>query len=312
MKPRALHGFTLVELLVVIAIIGVLVALLLPAVQAARESARRAQCENNLKQVGLAMQNYYSAKGTFPPGCLANGFAPNPKFGNTLGPSHTAFILLLPYLEGTTVEDIYDYDARANDPPNERAVGTSIHTYLCPSDDAQDRRWLFFARSNYAVNYGSGNTVGSETEIDTDGPFREGVGRKIKQISDGTSNTALVSELLSGREDYESSKKSGDIRGLWAQLDMGSCAYTHKYTPNSSVGDLLYGGIRYCRPDIDLPCALGSGGWSEQYASARSHHVGGVNVVFADGHVAFVVDTIDATTWRFLGSMNDGKEIQPL
>ena len=309
-------GFTLIELLVVIAIIGVLVALLLPAVQAARAAARCAQCENHLKQIGLAMHNYYSAHQKFPPGIMLNGYVTPTKWGDILGPGHTAFAMLLPYLEEGAINSIYDYSVRANDPPNIDAVGTSIDIFLCPDDDARGRMWYVFARGNYAVNWGTGHAIASAGDTTTDGPFQEGVGRKLNQITDGSSHTALASELISGREDYgetyKGSPSEGDIRGIWANYDVGSSSYTHLYTPNSSVGDLLYGARRYCHEHLpDLPCVTaGGGGWTEQYASARSHHAGGVNLAFVDGHVEFLSEVIDLLPWHYLGSMDDGEVIQ--
>ena len=312
--PNRNHvGFTLVELLVVIAIIGILVTLLLPAVNAARESARRSQCLNNIKQIALAMHNYNSVHdrlpmGTVLSGPLSGGYQANPIYGGSAGPGHTAFIMILPFIEEEAAHDLYDYDSRANDPPNENAVGTIIQPYLCPSDDAYGRFWLMFSRSNFGICFGSAHTTTSRSDVSTDGAFQEGIGRKMSEMTDGTSHTAFISELLSGREDF-GRRTQGDIRGLWAQYDMGSCLYSHKYTPNSSVGDVLYDGDRYCRhhPELNLPCTRGGAIWNQQFASARSNHPGGVHVAFVDGHVRFVNETISAITWRYLGARNDGR-----
>jgi len=316
MYLRKHFGFTLVELLVVIAIIGILIALLLPAVQAARESGRRISCENNIKQIALAMHNYHDVYDQLPMGTVlsgpkSGGYESNPIYNGMAGPGHTAFIMILPFLEEKEVHDLYDYNSRANDPPNRQAVSSFIQPYICPSDDAPGRFWLMFSRSNYGLNFGSAHTTRSRGDVTTDGPFQEGIGRDMADMIDGTSYTAMVSELLSGREDYRGHRLQGDIRGLWAQFDMGSCLYSHKYTPNSSVGDVLYDGDRYCRhqPQLNLPCTPGGAVWHQQFASARSNHPGGVTVVFVDGHVRFIQETISAIIWKYLGARNDGQVI---
>ena len=160
-RRRPLHGFTLVELLVVIAIIGVLVALLLPAVQAAREAARRTQCINHLKQLGLAMLNFEHARHHLPVGLL--GPPPGSSTGGFMG--HTALAFLLPYHEQGDVERLFDYEKHWLDPANHDATTQQIFIYRCPSDDSQGRRWVHssgqgFSRSNLVICFGS-NTPNS-------------------------------------------------------------------------------------------------------------------------------------------------------
>jgi prepilin-type N-terminal cleavage/methylation domain-containing protein/prepilin-type processing-associated H-X9-DG protein len=317
---RSLHGFTLVELLVVIAIIGILVALLLPAVQAAREAARRITCVNKLKQVCLATLNFESTNGNLPAGAL---FAVEGSSGSGLR-EFSMFLLIQPYLEQGAVEDMYDYDLRVYYGPNRAAVGQAeISGYLCPSDDAQGRRvnnnWR---RSNYAACYGSTNlapelsqdtqTIYPEVDtidfdgprVETDGAFRlqgSKKGRELKKITDGTSHTALFSELVAGQV-------NDDLRGMWLLVHAGGCSYTHSLTPNSSAADGIFSS--YCPalvpdgspPCINIPVYIG-------WAAARSRHTGGVNVAFVDGHVEFKNDEIDLAVWQALATMASGEVV---
>ena len=144
-------GFTLVELLVVIAIIGILIALLLPAVQAAREAARRMQCTNGLKQLGLAMLNYESTNASFPTGMIS--YLPN----GVDWAGHTAQAMLLPYLEEAAHGDEYDFTTRALYAPNIRIIREIIPAFNCPSDgnSGQEQTAVSYAHSNYVVSFGS-------------------------------------------------------------------------------------------------------------------------------------------------------------
>jgi prepilin-type N-terminal cleavage/methylation domain-containing protein/prepilin-type processing-associated H-X9-DG protein len=295
------HGFTLVELLVVITIIGILIALLLPAVQAAREAARRMQCSNNLKQVGLAVLDYEQTNGCLPP----TKQSPN-------SDCHTVLLKILPYVEGTNLESAYNYGAYIFTPPNDRIVITQLPMYQCPSDDAANRIGHDFSRSNCVVNYGSGTfySLPGTNVGKTRGPFKatgtQMKGCQIADIKDGTSITALASEVISGKHDTDN---PWDARGLWAWVEAGASNYEHMLTPNSSGGDKMWttASDTECVSDIDMPCDPSAGSNADQeYATARSRHPGGVNVVFCDGHLGFVPNVIDATVWRNLGAIDDG------
>jgi prepilin-type N-terminal cleavage/methylation domain-containing protein/prepilin-type processing-associated H-X9-DG protein len=314
------HGFTLVELLVVIAIIGVLVALLLPAVQAAREAARRLQCANNLKQIGLATLNFEAANEYLPAGALFCEEADRQRCDQTLR-EYSAFLLILPYLEQTVLEEGYDYDTRIYNIRNQLVAKSQISTYVCPSDNAAGRWSGPFSRSNYAVCFGStnlapllsqdGQSIYPSTrdfDLDFDGPQLEngGVfrlqaskkGRKLSRITDGTSNAVMASELIAGQDG-----PPNDCRGLWLLVSAGASMYTHGITPNSSAPDEISWGC--CPgPDVSPPCApvpvyIGT-------AAARSYHPGGVNAMFVDGHVQFKNDTIDLPLWQALATIDLG------
>ena len=326
-------AFTLVELLVVIAIIGILVALLLPAVQAAREAARRLQCANNLKQVGLAMLNYESQHKVFPIGYVDLPMLSQPGAG-TGWPGTTALAQLLPFIEQSTVADLYRYDVRNLNAANSPATSAAIPVYQCPSDDAAGRRaqhninHVGWSRSNVVFCMGS-NTMAADTaglrvphtanrasmDLTTDGAFQMGASRAMAQFRDGASNTALLSEVLAGKvEVFGNPDRLWDVRGLWAWHMVGSSSYTHRNTPNSSAGDALWanpGQDIECVPEPNMPCDNTHGtAFDRFHAAARSRHPGGVNVAFADGHVQFVSDTVDRTVWQAISTIAGGEVVQ--
>jgi prepilin-type N-terminal cleavage/methylation domain-containing protein/prepilin-type processing-associated H-X9-DG protein len=311
-----LHGFTLVELLVVITIIGILIALLLPAVQAAREAARKAQCSNNLKQLGLAVNNFENQYRALPAGVT---FSEGGKLRE-----YSMFLVVLPFLEASNLMDRFDFSKRIYDGDNELVAVVQPAPYVCPSDDGAGRKWdKRYARSNYAGCFGSGYFLGPNYSssggtpysdpascdagaYETDGPFRlqgKRTGRTIAEIKDGTSQTAMLSELITGKDDvYQDDNKRGDIRGLWAHCWMGASAYTHWLTPNASAGDGLFGVWCDDSPQEGLPCTPQTSLFANNYATARSRHPGGVNIVFVDGHVDFYSSNIDRTVWRGLST----------
>ena len=310
-----LPGFTLVELLVVIAIIGILVAMLLPAVQAAREAARRMQCTNNQKQVGLAMLNFESHYKVFPAGVM--GPDKNGWWGG-----HTALFQILPFLEEGVVESQLNYedDWLSYLSLDNRYPGSSqITPYQCPSDDTAGRVVGFQAygkdiprsRSNVVLCYGKEflwncalpspqNRDPPPDETENGGPFRFHHGRRLREFEDGTSHTALGSELIAGKKD-----DSGpyDYRGIWAWPDIGS-SYLHVETPNSSAPDR----IRWCGdPAIEVSPCFATGLECNGANTARSNHPGGVNGVLFDGSVAFHTDDIDLQVWRALSTIAGGQ-----
>jgi len=315
-RIRNREAFTLVELLVVIAIIAILIALLLPAVQAAREAARRAQCSNNLKQIGIALHNYESTYGRFP----ALWYYLKPE--SQIWTGHTVFSVILPYLEEVGFADQINWDYPAwHQTYNQVIQEATVSTYHCPSDDAE-RSWGFggsvgdriFAKGNYGPNVGT-TCEGCVDEIwsPRDPPhlhthvkkrnamFHPNLGLKISNIFDGTSNVVLVGEMRGG--------PGQDARGSWTILsDIGY--YRHDRTPNTSSPDLLRGGTyRHCDFRIpDPPCQwlTSSNDFHRWDVAARSAHPGGVHVVIGDASVRFISDSIDVLTWQNLGRPADG------
>jgi len=317
------RGFTLIELLVVIAIIGILVALLLPAVQSAREAARRISCMNNLKQIGLAMQNYESTYSRLPIGYQF--CAPGLPGPSVVG--HTAWVRLLPYHEQLNLHDEYQYGLFPGNTPNETVFSAQIPAYQCPSDDARGR-WAGpnrdYARSNYLFCMGNSRMVAddvghrimdcpypSSMDVTTNGAFQIGEARRLSAIVDGTSNTALASETISGKLDIEKvigGSSEWDLRGSFGYHMVGSSSYTHFRTPNSSQADFMWPQRCFDQPEMGLPC-FHVNDFENMFALARSVHPGGVHVVFADAHVSFVEDTIDLAPWQALGTIAGGEVV---
>jgi prepilin-type N-terminal cleavage/methylation domain-containing protein len=308
------RGFTLVELLVVIAIIGILVALLLPAVQAAREAARRSQCSNNLKQIGLAFQNHESAKRTLPPGHywppqLGNGSAGNL---DQFGEEATWVTYSFNYFEEVNLYNKIDFTqgfgfALFPQQSNIAVTNATLATLTCPSNGTVASWQSAYARGSYAANNGIGPMA--ESTIADYPPHRPAPGGdpgaffinsnlSMAAFRDGTSNTAGVSEIIA--------LKDQDFRGVLHYPE--GPLYHHNYTPNSSVPD----NIRYnsgsqitCTSAPEAPCVGTFAGWNAPRSlimSARSYHPGGVDVGMMDGSVHFVADSIDAALWKAASS----------
>ena len=302
-------GFTLVELLVVIAIIGILIALLLPAVQAAREAARRSQCQNNLKQLGLAMHNHHDTKKSLPPGTGAKPCC----WG-------TWQMLVLTFLEQDNAASLYQNwgqtdgsKPRYGHAPNTTNVTTRRYEALtCPSDTPSTPIGKI-TNHNYAVNYGNtvysqkkkfkGETFGgapfgratyvySDKTIEVTTPgghtVRPQQGKAFNEILDGLSTTMMMAEVLQGPK--------GDLRGFMWWGDAAGFQ-THQ-PPNSTIPDRIYT-KSYCKnkPKLNLPCAVSNSSNPTMFGS-RSRHPGGVQVLMCDGSSRFVRQTIAINVWR--------------
>ena len=324
---KSRQGFTLIELLVVIAIIGILVAMLLPAVQQAREAARRSQCKNNLKQIGLALHGYHEVHNVLPPGNRSTLYA-------------NWALYLLPYLELNNLYQTWDFNSGVygktyTTAPNLTVVQTRIPVYTCPSDIPRTNVTSATApeipHHNYAPNYGNGalNQQLSVTGVQFQGaPFGNvqtdpsaaianrpnngcvGFGK----ITDGMTNTLLISELIQGSGFNPPSRT--DLRGRIMGYSDGGY-FTAQNTPNSPVVD--YENTNYCIPPApvgaltfanpDNPPCLQSNNFSYLQRASRSRHTGGVHSLLCDGSVRFFSNSIDLNVWRAAGATQDGTVI---
>jgi len=306
-RPR---GFTLIELLVVIAIIAILIALLLPAVQQAREAARRTQCRNHLKQIGLAMHNYHDVANAFPPGVI--WAAPTSLF---TGPRTNYNIHLYPYLDQAPVYNQVNFSLPGitwHGGNNVAAIAAVVPALLCPSDgrggSTKNIGGYRQAASNY-VGLFSGFQLGdvNTTSSALRAIFRPNFSARIRDVTDGTSNTMFFLEGLTGTEI--------DFRGqAWGDQPAGGMVFT-ELGPNSRGPDRCYPCCNWCDnqtaggwPKDNLPAVNGDGGTVDT-AGARSRHVGGVHVLLGDGAVRFVSENIDILTWRALGTIAGSETI---
>lgn len=302
-------AFTLVELLVVIAIIGILVALLLPAVQSARESSRRTQCVNHIKQITLAMHNHHDSKGTFPAGQPLGFYSSNwytdvgtrdRDRSSWLGP-------LLGYAEqiatATELEDLL----RPPTPTNYTCFGSFAKLHIpflrCPTDPKSPKLSELGqgAHTNYAACVGNGyaTPLGDPRGLELNGTFIGIKKFRFSDVLDGTSNTVVLSELLVRPDKVPTNH---EIRGrIWNSIHVGT-SFSTIYPPNSTIGDNVQG---YCIKDKKMPC--GSQSISSAFTLARSWHFNGVNAGMGDGSVRFIPDNISPTVWLALGSRNGGE-----
>jgi prepilin-type N-terminal cleavage/methylation domain-containing protein/prepilin-type processing-associated H-X9-DG protein len=377
------RGFTLIELLVVIAIISVLIALLLPAVQAAREAARRAQCINNMKQLGLAIANYESGNTCLP---ISSSFAVTGTpfcsswgFGN--GCQNTPwFVQMLPFIEQGPLFNAFNFAIGAEGIGylgflvNSTVEITKIPSFQCPSDNQNTFSMAVLAalagvgggtinwsitKGNYAVNWGNADYGQGATNTSTyfprtlylQSPFGINANAtapiliRMASITDGTSNTVFMSEIIQGAND--------DIRGsVWGD-NSGAGSFMTRFTPNGrvdyvplfqqsnpggvtpnpwiaitvpaapcdSVDNLASfagsgvgtsppspGSLCDSQPGYGLACC-NQGNQGGEFAGSRSRHPGGVNSLFGDGSVRFVKNSVNAYTWVSLGSISGGETI---
>ena len=313
--PRR-HAFTLIELLVVIAIIAVLIDLLLPAVQKVREAAARVKCQNNLKQIGLAMHNYEGAFGAFPQGRNA--------YPNVV----SAPARLLAHVEQDSLQRLVDPAGNlAAGGQNDTAAKNRVGLFACPSDPANGRvPGSAYFGTNYVACNGTGLAVDAAGTVTSYSKIAEGNGvfaqtpTRILAITDGTSNTVAFSESTIGNGQAPAPGSAptdpqfvvlevaggndptpADCDGMngtwnarrgeqWVNGHFGNTLYNHYYGPN---------------PKGKWDC--GNTSHNKGLVAARSYHTGGVNVLLADGGVRFVADSVDvATTWRPLATRNAG------
>jgi len=327
-SPRA---FSLIELLVVITIIGILISLLLPAVQSAREAARRAQCSNNLKQLGLALHNYISA----------NGYLPNS--GNAMSNDYSPLARLLAYSEQENLQNLIDFrvsmghTAQADLPVELRpAAKTVVPVFLCPSDTEKPihdvtmvSEAVPYAGSNFAMNGGSGMDGKTAISGATDGICYCTAKLRLDDVRDGTTQTLAFTETLIGPNDTPPLQPTPDVQVYRAQLGSASLLLGAATTAEAGgLASLLpsvksWDGTRAVywlrgyppggpvligrfTPNSPIPDLVAQSG---RLCAARSYHPGGVNACFCDGSVQFIGNAIDRTTWHALWTRAGGELI---
>jgi prepilin-type N-terminal cleavage/methylation domain-containing protein/prepilin-type processing-associated H-X9-DG protein len=336
---RNRNAFTLIELLVVIAIIAVLIALLLPAVQAAREAARRAQCINNLKQLGLAIHNYESIHSMLPLGRVWTPLPGIPFPSFFVGAQNTTwFTQMLPQFEQQGLYNAYNFDVGIEGPPgsdgmpvgfaiNSTVYGTKLSAFQCPSDNSRDLQ-LIWPTNNYPIRGTRGNYVVSWgntqwAQQDSAGGVatrnlpvtyrRSAFGHqpvRLAEVNDGTSSTVFTAETIQG--------KLNDVRGaVWT---LGA-VFMSRFTPNGrtdfygvadppgSGGDRIGQGFCIDDPGDKLPCVPIPFPYFDLYSGSRSRHPGGVNAGFGDGSVRFIKETINPVVWINLNTIQGGEVI---
>jgi prepilin-type N-terminal cleavage/methylation domain-containing protein/prepilin-type processing-associated H-X9-DG protein len=338
-RPRslrsALRGFTLIELLVVIAIIAVLIALLLPAVQAAREAARRAQCTNNLKQIGLGMSNYESGTGSFPVGGIS--YQDIPQDCSQTWRGYSAFQLIMPYMEQSVIYNSINHSLPMGNTTGqmEQMTGalTKVASLICPDDPPQQLQISasgnFYSQCSYAVCEGNkdiwdwwcgcpwtapSSACGMGPDIIPDGMFAFNWATKLAQITDGTSNTISVGEFSRFLNDPDAvfnswTRAQGFTSSLNANTTRTQCVASTApqinapFYPNNTIFGSswswnignLTDWIYNATPDVRQ---LGQYGF-------RSFHPGGANFLFADGSVHFLKQTISIGTPSYKAGTNN-------
>ena len=284
---RSSAGFTLIELLVVIAIIAILIGLLVPAVQKVREAANRSQCQNNLKQLGLAAQSFNDARKSLPPGAVdttSKAYAP---LGIPIGLKHGWGTFLLPYLEQTTLYNAYNFNKDYRDPVNKPVVTTHLSVFQCPSVTEQNRIDQFtsggFTNWQTAAGDYACSAIVNTTNIafvdkvgNSHGAMRANYMTRLAEILDGTSNTYLIVEDAGRPAAYKAGKfvsATGVSGGGWADRD----------------GDIGFDGYDATGTMTPGSCAINCTNNNEMY----SFHSGGAHAVFCDGSVRFFEQSME-------------------
>jgi prepilin-type N-terminal cleavage/methylation domain-containing protein/prepilin-type processing-associated H-X9-DG protein len=335
-QVAACRAFTLIELLVVIAIIAVLIALLLPAVQAARESARRAQCVNNLKQIGLAILNYESVQGSYPMGTLQKGRAYD-NCSATIG--HTWANYIYPFLEQSNSYNTINYSRPYNSFANMTAFDFRVASYLCPSDSVATKfdasqNFITTVQSSYSgmigltealIYHWTSTNADRCYAIDSEGVFGINIAYSISQIVDGTSSTIMVGETARFvNEPAGSNFNFSNMAGWFAGPP---------WTGKPAFNDTRISALAYAVPRLNAPPSMTMGtssppscltstsplltdkpNWSQTCTligqfGFRSLHAGGANFLFSDGSVHFLKDSINLASYRALATRSLGEVV---
>jgi len=318
-NQRRSEGFTLVELLVVIAIIGILVGLLLPAVQAAREAARRMQCSNNFKQLGLSILNHESGLKRFPPGTWGRTL-PSGDYPAVFIRPRTPFIAhILPYIEQGNIFALYDLRLDFNNNANAQARSQRLPFMQCPSDQTNDP-WAPTNdfKGNYGLNWGRWNFIDqggpavnpaplNVTHNVGKSPFYIDSASRFGDFTDGSSNTLCMMEMLQPPRNHSGLLTDRRAR-IWND-DSGCYQISARIGPNSRSPDF---GQCIDNPAQGWPCTRNTSVTKEFFMGSRSRHTGGVNVVLCDGSVQFISNSIDLVPWASLSGMADGAVISEI
>lgn len=319
-RNQGRQAFTLVELLVVIAIIGILVSLLLPAVQAARESARRIQCTNNLRQLGLAAHNFHDTNGKLPSSVRPAGLTPLPRIAG--------LTFLLPYIEQRNAYDLYDQTKNWSDPANLPVTAQPLNNFLCPSSPDPKRLdglpeaspWIgkLVAVTDYSPTIGVDQRLFSLGLVDQAGPgmLTKNGEPRLADVLDGLSNTIMYAESAGRPYVYRrGNKKFSDLP--YARVNAGGWS--------RPASDFSVDGSSYDGASLPGPCAInctngedvGSVAFPHPYygsegtAEAFAFHPGGANFAFGDGSVRFIASTIGIREFARLVTRQGG-EAQPI
>ena len=323
-RVRARRGFTLIELLVVIAIIAILVALLLPAVQQAREAARRSQCKNSLKQIGIALHSYHDVHSTMPPGYVArNVNSTNVVTSTNIAPGFGWGTMILPFMDQAPLYESFDFSLDASDPLNLPHGQTGIPTFRCPSDPSSERfkmvdnsgttiqvngSDLELATANYVgiIGYSSLANAGNP---DGPGVLYRNSKVNFRDITDGTSNTILAGERSSEHQ-FNKAMPSMKVasNSTWYAAIPGVSA--------RNAGMMMMPMMTEESPSLILGHVGQPGGMQTNVHNNTNHivhfssrHVGGAHFLLADGHVIFLSENIAYDTFRYLGTRDDGEQL---
>lgn len=328
MRTRS-RGFTLIELLVVIAIIAILIALLLPAVQQAREAARRTQCKNNLKQLGLAVHNYHDVHNKFPPGMTQLRLPA----GTGAFQGISVFYSILPYIEQTNLYNTFDSNVPLNNRTTQNNVlaASVVTAYLCPSDPGiggisqfvSGANTFQYGKTSYRANGGSRPIFA--TSSTNDGVFMSvgpgarkaasaptGICTSMKDLTDGTTNTVMFGEHLKFDKNFDTflSWNSNSLIKDWS--------WWYPAGGDSGLGDIMCGA--FAPVGYKIPWALGApgaptaqSGWfvfqDMRLSAITSAHVGGSQVALCDGSVRFVSDSMSFSILQYICQRDDGNVV---
>ncbi|MCU0717699.1 MAG: DUF1559 domain-containing protein [Pirellula sp.] len=313
MVRHARTAFTLVELLVVIAIIGILVGLLLPAVQAAREAARRMQCSNNLKQMGLALHNYESAYRRFPPGFISRVTGTWPGGGNDpipeVGPGWSFFAMILPQIEQTNLHGQINFDLPITNPINQLARSTRVKEFQCPSDawDAPVAPWPTslgvndLAHASYIGCLGGGDPANAPAytamyeQQPFNGIFHRNTPIRIADIPDGTSNTIGIGERASM---FTPNGWAGVIPGAQTVFSPRIAQSRGQVVGQTARPAITMATVHVRTGGPNAPTGSPGGFWSP--------HTGGALFLLMDGSTHTISTNVDMPTYRAMAGRNDG------